>query len=73
MNLMSAPIVMPEEAWRNSQYSIAAYSGSVKINGDLFVLVDKRGHDIYACLDEANRLGREYAIEPGGAMRPMPH
>jgi len=31
----------------------------------VYVIVDKRGHDIFECSMEADREGREKAIEPG--------
>lgn len=58
-------IVMTEEFWANSQLSIARHFGSVKFNGHTFVIVDKRGHDIFECSEEAEKAGRTKAIEPG--------
>lgn len=58
-------IVMTESYWANSQLSIARYYGSVKLNGHTFVIVDKRGHDIFECSEEAEKAGRAKAIEPG--------
>lgn len=58
-------IVIFESAWANCPLSIARYSGRVKYNGHEYVIVDKRGKDIYECSEEAVKLGREKAIEPG--------
>lgn len=58
-------IVMTEEFWANSQLSIARYYGRIKVDGHEYVIVDKRGWDIFACSMEAEKLGREKAIEPG--------
>lgn len=58
-------IVIFESAWANSPLSIARYSGRVKYNGDEYVIVDKRGHDIFECSEEAEKEGRKKAIEPG--------
>lgn len=59
------PIVMTEEFWANSQLSLARYYGRIKFGGHEYIIVDKRGWDIFACSIEAERLGREKAIEPG--------
>lgn len=58
-------IVMTENFWANSQFSIARYSGSIKIDKHIYTIVDKRGHDIFECSREAAKAGREKAIEPG--------
>ena len=58
-------IVMAEEYWSNSQLSIARYYGRIDLNGHSFVIVDKRGHDIFQCSLEAAKAGRQKAIEPG--------
>ena len=49
----------------NTQLSIARHCGRIKFDGHEFVIVDKRGHDIFECSIEAEREGREKAIEPG--------
>lgn len=54
-----------EEYWANSQLSIARYYGQVRFNGFEYIIVDKRGHDIFQCSAEAEKAGREKAIEPG--------
>lgn len=58
-------IVFAESYWANSQLSIARYTGRIKFQGREFVIVDKRGHDIFECSIEAEKAGREMAIEPG--------
>jgi len=58
-------IVMAEEYWANSQLSIARYYGKIKFDGYEYVIVDKRGHDIFECSMEAEKAGRQKAIEPG--------
>lgn len=58
-------IVMTEEFWANSMLSIARYSGRISVDGFNYVIVDKRGHDIFECSIEAEKAGREKAIEPG--------
>ena len=56
---------MTEEYWASSPYSIARYYGSIKIAGVEYVIVNKEGKDIYECSTEAEKAGREKAIEPG--------
>lgn len=58
-------IVMAEEYWGNSMFSIARYYGEITVGGFDYVVVDKRGHDIFECSIEAEKAGREKAIEPG--------
>ncbi|MCF2603207.1 hypothetical protein JQM84_05825 [Parabacteroides distasonis] len=64
-----AAILMEEEYWRNSQFSIAKYYGviEVKIGGEKirYVIVNKEGKDIFECSAEAEKAGRDKAIEPG--------
>lgn len=61
---MSA-IIMTEEYWATSQFSIARYYGGIKVGGVDYVIVNKEGKDIYECSIEAEKAGRENAIEPG--------
>lgn len=66
MNGNRCPIVMTEEIWRNSQLSsLVRFYGRVNFNGREYIIVDKRGHDIFECSAEAEKAGREKAIEPG--------
>lgn len=58
-------IVMTEEFWRNSPFSIARHYGGIKIGGKEYVIVNKDGKDIFQCSMEAAKAGREKAIEPG--------
>lgn len=60
-----APILMTEEYWRNSQFSIARFYGGINYNGQRFVVVNKDGKDLYQCSMEAEKEGRAMAIEPG--------
>ena len=56
---------MTEEYWATSQFSIARYYGGIKVGGVDYVIVNKEGKDIYECSIEAEKAGREKAIEPG--------
>lgn len=58
-------IVMSESFWANSFLSIARRTGRIVFGGHEFVIVDKRGHDIFECSREAQAAGRKKAIEPG--------
>lgn len=64
-----AAILMEEEYWRTSQFSIAKYYGAVNVNIDgekiVYFIVNKEGKDIFECSKEAEKAGRENAIEPG--------
>lgn len=64
-----AAILMEEGYWRNSQFSIAKYYGEidVTIGGEKirYVIVNKEGKDIFECSLEAEKAGRDKAIEPG--------
>lgn len=64
-----AAILMEEGYWINSQFSIAKYYGEInmKIGGETieYVIVNKEGKDIFECSAEAEKAGRNKAIEPG--------
>ena len=62
---MNLPIAMAEEYWADSQLSIARYYGRIQFNNNLYIIVDKRGHTIFECSVEAEKLGKEKAIDPG--------
>ena len=63
--MSSAPLLMTEEFWANSQLSIARYYGEIIFCGRKYIIVDKHGRDIYELSAIAKREGREKAIEPG--------
>ena len=56
---------MTQQFWANSQLSVVRYTGRISYNGTDYVIVDKRGHDIFECSAEAKKAGRKMAIEPG--------
>ena len=64
-----AAILMEEEYWRSSQFSIAKYYGEIKVNigGETihYIIVNKEGKNIFECSLEAQKAGRAKAIEPG--------
>ena len=59
---MNLPIAMAEEYWADSHFSIARYYGRIQFNNNLYIIVDKRGHTIFECSIEAEKLGKEKAI-----------
>ena len=59
------PIVMSEEYWANSHFSIARYYGQIRVSGHVYVIVNKEAKDIFECSEEADKAGREKAIEAG--------
>lgn len=56
---------MTEEYWASSPYSIARYYGGIKIGCVEYIIVNKEGKDVFECSREAEKAGREKAIEPG--------
>lgn len=57
-------IVMTEDYWINSQFSIARFCGKIRIDNHEFVIVNKDGKDIFQLSAEAHKAGRKNAIEP---------
>lgn len=64
-----AAILMEESFWANSQFSLARYSGEIIVNIDCerirYIIVNKEGKDIFELSVEAEKAGRQKAIEPG--------
>lgn len=59
-------IVMTEEYWANSQFSIARYyPAGINIDGHVYIIVDKKGRDLYEASATADKEGRDKAIPPG--------
>lgn len=59
------PICMSEEYWASSMFSVVRHTGEISISGHVFIIVNKDGKDIFQCSHEANKAGRQKAIEPG--------
>ena len=61
-----AAILMEEDYWRNSQFSIARFYGAINVkigNENIeYIIVNKEGKDIFECSLEAQKAGREKAI-----------
>ena len=62
-------IIMTEEYWANSQFSIARYYGGIKISGKSYMIVNKQGATIFELSDPSSPYyvgdGVKKAIEPG--------
>lgn len=56
-------IVITEQYWANSMFSIVRYYGKISVDGFDYVIVDKRGHDIFECSIEAEKAGREQFLK----------
>lgn len=41
------PLLMEQECWMNTYYSVARHTGGVKINGKDYIVVDKFGRSLY--------------------------
>ena len=65
MNHEQLPLAMSESFWANSQFSIARYTGRIRVGKYDYVICNKDGKDIFQCSFEADKAGREKAIEPG--------
>lgn len=64
----NAPIVMAEDYWANSHFSVARYYGGIKAFGHEYQIVNKHGITIFELSDETSEhyVGKEnQAIEPG--------
>lgn len=42
-----APLLMTQEYWTNTHYSIARHTGGVRIDGKDYIVVDKFGRSLY--------------------------
>lgn len=63
---MSA-IIMTEEYWANSYFSVARYYGGIKVNGDEYKIVNKNGITLeeLSILNSKHYAKSEMAIPPG--------
>ena len=62
---MTAIICMTQEYWESTQLSIVRHYGQCKIGGHIYTIVNEQGKDIFQLSAEAEKAGREHAIEPG--------
>lgn len=59
------PLLMTEEYWANTQFSVARYYGGITFNGRKYIIVDKLGRDLWECSKIAEKLGKDKAIDAG--------
>lgn len=62
---MAEPLIMTEEYWADSYFSVARYTNQIQFNSTHYIIVDKLGRDIFECSRIADKEGRAKAIEPG--------
>lgn len=64
-----AAIVIAEEFWRNSMFSVAKYYGGMKVKigreNVSYTIVNKEGKTLFELSEEAEKAGRHMAIEAG--------
>ena len=58
-------LLMTEEYWSNSQFSVARFYGGCTINGRHYMIVNKEGIDLFTLSMQAEGKGEKYAIPPG--------
>ena len=58
-------ILMTEEFWANSILATVRCTSQIRVQGKLYILVDKFGRDMFECSSIAEKEGRQYAVEPG--------
>lgn len=64
---MRSPILMTEEYWANSQFSVARYYGGMKLNGESYSIVNKNGITVRELSDPDSRhyVESDKVIPPG--------
>ena len=66
--MLKRPIVIAEDYWANSHFSIARYYGKIQFNGAHYVIVNKQGITIFELSNPKNKhyVGADnMAIPPG--------
>ena len=59
------PVLMTEEVWRETQLSIAARTGVIKLKDKIYKVVNREGKDLAECSLEAEQRGDNIAIPAG--------
>lgn len=64
---MTGPIIMTEEYWRNSQFSVARFYGGMNLNGSRFSIVNKEGITVLELSDPSSphHVKGDKVIPPG--------
>ena len=60
-------VIMTEEYWANSYFSIARYYGGIKVNGDEYKIVNKDG----TTLEELSDPRSKHYVKEGKAILPV--
>lgn len=63
---MNMPVMMAQEYWANSQFSVAKYYGGAKINGEGYTIVNKDG----VTLMELSNPDSKHYVKEGQAIPP---
>lgn len=59
------PLVIAKEFWMDSHLSVAKYNGYILSGGNLYIIVNKYGKNIFECSREADNHGRNQATTAG--------
>lgn len=59
------PLVMAEEFWKDSPLSTAKYYGGARLDGNLYVIVNKEGKTLFECSVGAYKQNWVEAIPAG--------
>ena len=64
---MAGPIIMTEEFWKNSQFSIAKYHGGMVFKGKHYYVANKEGVTVLELCDPSSPyyVGGDKVIQPG--------
>ena len=64
---MAGPILMTEEYWKNSQFSVARYYGGMVLNGSHYSIVNKEGITVRELSDPTSPhyVMDDKVIQPG--------
>lgn len=64
---MAGPIIMTEEYWKNSQFSVAKYYGGMTFNGKNYSIVNKDGITVLELSnpDSPHYVVSDKVIQPG--------
>lgn len=67
MTEQESPILMVEEYWANTYFSVARYYGGINWNKQVYKIVNKHGVTLFELSDPSSNhyVGDRKAIEPG--------
>lgn len=64
MTTTNYPLLMTEDYWATCQFSIARFYGGMKLNGRVYIIVDKNGRDSWEENEIIKREGKQIIFEP---------